>query len=139
MKRLIYRSTARPGHNSASVRDIAEQAAARNAALGVTGVLRFNGLSFVQILEGADGAVDELMASIRRDPRHSNVQILGQWSVKVRLFPDWRMRIVERLHLEEMIGLVRASSKGANVFQVLEVFQVWQDAGGDAEDAAAAG
>lgn len=139
MKRLIYRSTARPGHTSASVTEIADNAIPRNAALGVTGVLKFDGLSFVQILEGADGAVDQLMTSIRKDPRHSNVQVLGQWPVRVRLFPDWSMRIVDGLRLDEMIRLVRASSTGANVFQVLEVFQVWQDAGRDTDGSAPAG
>jgi hypothetical protein len=36
----------------------------------------FTHSNFVQVLEGSPAALDELMASIKRDSRHENVRVL---------------------------------------------------------------
>ena len=71
--------------------DIVNVACARNAKLDVTGALVFTGERFAQILEGSSGAVDELMTSICRDPRHKDVNVVQVIERGARQFPDWSM------------------------------------------------
>jgi len=71
--------------------DIVNVACARNAKLDVTGALVFTGERFAQILEGSAGAVDALMTSICRDPRHKDVKVVQVIELGARQFPDWSM------------------------------------------------
>jgi hypothetical protein len=41
-----------------------------NKLVGVTGLLVFDGVRYIQLIEGEDSAVDLLMARIARDRRH---------------------------------------------------------------------
>ena len=57
----------------------------------VTGVLIASPAWFAQILEGPSARLDELMASIRRDPRHTDVEGL-MYDVKgTRRFAQWSL------------------------------------------------
>ncbi len=73
------------------VSDIVAVARARNAALGVTGALVLGRGHFAQILEGERAAVDELMFSIRRDRRHTAVNVAEIAEIGQRCFHDWSM------------------------------------------------
>jgi hypothetical protein len=68
---------------------IVSAARARNAALDVTGALLFTGSHFAQLLEGPSAAVDELMNSIRADPRHRGVDVVLNGPVRTRRFAAW--------------------------------------------------
>lgn len=63
---------------------------ARNQSLGVTGALIFTERNFVQLLEGDPEAVETLMASIRRDERHTAIEIV-QDQRHERRFGGWSM------------------------------------------------
>lgn len=63
----------------------------RNLELGVTGALVFTEKRFAQYLEGAAGAVDDLLASILRDPRHRDVNVVLRSPVQRRRFAGWSM------------------------------------------------
>lgn len=81
---------------------LAEQAAIKNAALGITGYLCFDHGVFFQYLEGDKQAVLDMLESINRDSRHDviNQVILGE--LKERLFPDWSMRYLNRSDLRHV-------------------------------------
>ncbi|NRD88822.1 hypothetical protein C8024_04160 [Sphingopyxis sp. BSNA05] len=49
---ISYISTARAGLTDADFQAILEEASKRNETLGLTGLLTFNGLNFMQTLEG---------------------------------------------------------------------------------------
>ncbi|WP_242154503.1 BLUF domain-containing protein [Sphingomonas sp. BAUL-RG-20F-R05-02] len=66
-------------------------ATARNRALDVTGALASTVSNYAQILEGSAFALTELMGSIERDDRHSEVRILREGSIHRRVFPNWTM------------------------------------------------
>ncbi|HEY7810256.1 MAG TPA: BLUF domain-containing protein [Allosphingosinicella sp.] len=94
LKTLLYvsESRLRLPRDAPQVGDIVEVARVRNAALCVTGALVFTQASFAQILEGPATGVDELMVSIRRDPRHRKVTVLHEAQLAGgRRFPDWSM------------------------------------------------
>lgn len=94
MKRVVYVSTAAPDLSEDAVKAIAEDAQRNNQRRGLTGLMAFNGLNFIQALEGAAADVDDVFAAIRRDKRHSGVIALIEEPCLERQFPDWRMRYV---------------------------------------------
>jgi hypothetical protein len=65
-----------------------------NALDGITGLLIFNGTHFLQIIEGAPDAIDELVERLRRDPRHSALEVRDERAIEQRSFPDWSMEMV---------------------------------------------
>lgn len=90
---LLYISRSRVNglEGPATARRIVEVSRPRNAALDVTGALIFAESHFAQILEGPRPAVEELMQSILRDPRHHHVEILQEGFVPLRRFPRWSL------------------------------------------------
>lgn len=63
----------------------------RNADLDVTGALVFTERNFAQYLEGPAEAVDDLMRSIGRDPRHRDIRPIFRRQQPQRLFDTWAL------------------------------------------------
>ena len=63
LKVLTYTSWARAGIRADEVESILSSARINNPLDGITGVLIFNGDSFMQILEGGEAAIDGLSSS----------------------------------------------------------------------------
>ena len=94
---------------------IVDVARSRNAALGLTGALMFTHSNFVQVLEGSQAALDELMDSIRRDRRHRDVRVLEEESLASRRFPGWAMAYVGPAALVEARLSPLLKTKGAGI------------------------
>ena len=88
---MIYSSKATEPMSAADLEAILDDARAGNEARDVTGALVYADGLFVQIIEGEEGVVGELMASIARDTRHERVKVFHQGEVPVRAFESWRM------------------------------------------------
>ena len=90
----------------------------RNQSIGVTGALMFAHTNFVQVLEGAQSALDELMASIRRDSRHRNVRVLEVERLTSRRFPEWTMAYVGPAALVEtrLAPLLKSTDRTTDPF-----------------------
>ena len=83
MYRLAYVSTADRAMTAIDVQDILEAAIRRNGESGVAGTLLFNGVNFLQILEGPEAAVEETYTRICDDKRHNHVvTIIRETGVK---------------------------------------------------------
>ena len=91
---VTYTSLARLDLQSADLEDIHRTAREVNALEGITGLLVFNGTHFLQIIEGAEDAIDELVEKLRRDPRHTGFEVRDRQRVDARSFPDWSMELV---------------------------------------------
>jgi hypothetical protein len=76
------------------VEAILRTARASNALDGITGLLVFNGTHFMQVVEGAPHAIDDLIDRLRRDRRHSGLEIRDEREIEQRFFPDWSMELV---------------------------------------------
>lgn len=94
LKSLTYTSLARLDLAADDLEAIHRTAREINALDGVTGLLIFNGTHFLQIIEGAPNAIDDLVERLRRDPRHSGFEIRDQHEIEQRSFPDWSMELV---------------------------------------------
>lgn len=96
LKRIKYVSRFAKPLQSDEIARLADQSAARNQQLGVTGVLMSAGGLFFQIIEGPKEHIDTLYESIVRDGRHTDVLLLGsEENANDRLFPDWSMKKID--------------------------------------------
>lgn len=95
IKTLAYTSRARLDLSSRDLADIHQAARNLNALDGITGLLVFDGTRFLQVIEGAEEAIDNLVARLRRDPRHSAFEIRDERFVAERSFPDWSMELLQ--------------------------------------------
>jgi hypothetical protein len=94
LKTLTYTSRARLDLTERDLGDIHETARHLNALDGVTGLLLFDGARFLQIIEGAEGAIDNLVERLRRDARHSAFEVRDERFVERRSFADWSMELL---------------------------------------------
>ncbi|WP_051222767.1 BLUF domain-containing protein [Conexibacter woesei] len=93
MLQLIYRSHSliSSGQRRTGLGEIFATARLNNRRLDVTGALMISDGAFVQVLEGDDGVVRELYATISGDPRHQNVTLLDERPIDDRAFGRWAM------------------------------------------------
>ncbi|NNK16394.1 MAG: BLUF domain-containing protein [Sulfitobacter sp.] len=108
MIRVLYFSTARVNLSGADVAKIVAEAEVKNADLGITGALAYNGRNFCQLLEGPDDKVIALIESIETDPRHSGIKIIDQKEITSRYFSDWSMKLVDALDFSVVINAMQA-------------------------------
>ncbi len=108
MIRLLYFSTSRANVSRSEVDCIVAQAAEKNATLGITGALAYNGRNFCQVLEGEEQAVDDLLQVIERDPRHTGFKVIDSKEISERYFPDWSMMLVQDLDFSTVINAMQA-------------------------------
>ena len=94
LKTLTYTSRARLDLTDGELNDIHQTARHLNALDGITGLLLFDGARFLQIVEGADSAIDNLVERLRRDSRHSAFEVRDERHVELRSFADWSMELV---------------------------------------------
>jgi hypothetical protein len=94
LKSLTYTSLARLDLQESDLEAIQRTARDLNALDGITGLLIFNGTHFLQMVEGSDQAIDDLLVRLRRDPRHSGLEVRDQRAIDQRFFPDWSMELV---------------------------------------------
>lgn len=88
---LSYVSTARSDLEASDFQDILSAANQRNEKLGLTGLLAFNGLNFMQTLEGSRDSINCCIRLIDADPRHDGMVIFDRHETRQRQFPDWQM------------------------------------------------
>ena len=92
LEQLIYVSIDTRGvTNPIRAADILAEARRNNARDDITGVLTFTGGRFIQILEGATDRLEDLLARLAVDTRHSDLQILVRRDVPDRDFKGWDM------------------------------------------------
>ena len=94
LKSLTYTSLARPELSTAEVGAIYQTARHLNVLDGVTGLLVYNGREFLQVIEGAESAIDDLLRRLMVDPRHSALTIEDERYIEPREFPQWAMELI---------------------------------------------
>ncbi len=94
MHRLVYFSNVSLDLNLFAIEAMVETASERNRPLSISGALHYNGLNFLQILEGPHQTLTPLYLRIRKDPRRSGVVKLAHERISIRSYPDAGMRLV---------------------------------------------
>ena len=91
MLQVIYTSVATVPFSIADLRTLLTASRLRNSSAEVTGHLLFDGLHFLQALEGPEAAVKSTLDRIAADSRHRDVNVLRMDPVTGRLFGEWSM------------------------------------------------
>ncbi len=91
MLQIAYLSSATAPMSRQDLQDLLGTCRENNAARGITGMLLYGNGTFLQVLEGDEVTVDALLDTIRKDPRHGDLQVLHRKTVDRRQYPDWTM------------------------------------------------
>lgn len=91
---ISYRSYARLRDPTNQLVAILEVSRRRNAELGITGILLFDGIYFMQTIEGPVESTGNLFTRIVTDGRHDDVVPFGVSKIAKRSFPDWNMELI---------------------------------------------
>lgn len=93
MKIIAYISEpTEPNYVDDLIEDISRVAMPNNKTLNITGLLYYTGTHFLQILEGPDHNVDDLMINILRDTRHHSLKVIFEDHISSRSLADWSLR-----------------------------------------------
>jgi len=94
MREIIYLSTARAGTTEATVESILEKSRAKNAEDSVHGALLFDGVHFLQLIEGEHETIGELFKVIEADKRHHKIVKIVDEPIKELRFAEWLMAYI---------------------------------------------
>ena len=100
---LLYVSTKSTSITEQDISMIVESSSVNNAELEITGVLLEYNNCFLQYLEGPEYNVLRLYDTIKRDNRHSNIQLIQNKYIQERIFSDWSMILKDFSDLSEEI------------------------------------
>jgi hypothetical protein len=89
--RLLYISRAVGAVTTTVTGSILETARLHNRVAGITGVLCQGQGLFIQILEGERRAINRLYATLIKDKRHQDVELISIEEIETRKFPNWSM------------------------------------------------
>uniref|UniRef100_UPI0040499369 BLUF domain-containing protein n=1 Tax=Fulvivirga sp. TaxID=1931237 RepID=UPI0040499369 len=95
MFELVYNSIGNPNLTAEDKTNILNTSRDFNSKNNITGCLLYHNNQFLQILEGDKKVVQDLYLSIKRDKRHSNVNLLVEGSKKERMFSGWSVAFQE--------------------------------------------
>lgn len=127
---LLYVSTSQIAFpdNKFQIESIVEVARSRNRTLDVTGALIATDTAFAQALEGPPAAIDELMASIRRDIRHKDVRVVVDQEIDGRRFPGWSMAYSGRAtYVARLVEPLNAASGETDAAHWVRLIQFMQE------------
>ena len=127
---VMYCSQATTGVVDEGLARIIETSHRWNPAQGITGLLVFGSGVFFQWLEGPRDNVMQLMANLKKDPRHEDVVMLSAVEeVRERLFPNWDMELVSGADIRDVLVDALEYAKDAQNAAALELLLVQLDAG----------
>lgn len=103
---VIYVSKAISSMDDLQLAQLLAHCRERNAQTGITGMLLYKSGAFMQVVEGPETPVRELLSKIEVDTRHTDVEILRDRQIASRSFPEWTMAFtnVDRLDLSRFEG-----------------------------------
>ena len=94
LRSLTYVSLAKPDVTPDDIRAIHRIARTLNALDGITGLLLYDGVNFMQVVEGSESAIADLLRRLAADQRHSDLEIVDDRLIDQRSFPEWAMKLM---------------------------------------------
>jgi uncharacterized membrane protein (DUF373 family) len=91
MIQISYISSATAPMSTSDLLQLLRQCRDNNASRSVTGMLLYANGTFLQVLEGPDQVIDDLVELIKKDKRHKNIQMLYRRAIEHREYSDWSM------------------------------------------------
>ena len=102
----VYVSSAPQELTARELTELLSEIRERNKHRGITGMLLYRGGNFLQVIEGPESAVNGLLKSLTKDPRHKDLIVLKRSVIEERQFSEWQMafRDITRADLTGMEG-----------------------------------
>jgi uncharacterized membrane protein (DUF373 family) len=115
--------------SSQALLGLLQQSRDNNAANGVTGMLLYGNTTFLQVLEGDENVIDNLINKIRKDSRHTNMKMLDRRTIQQRQYSDWSMgfKRVSAKELQEVERFRDLDKKELNPDDLLQHSDVVQN------------
>ncbi|MEM8484457.1 MAG: BLUF domain-containing protein [Bacteroidota bacterium] len=88
---IVYASSANKELDETELQEILNEARCNNKASGISGLLLYANGNFLQILEGSEASVMNLVHRIEQDNRHHGIIRLMEFRSSERSFPEWSM------------------------------------------------
>lgn len=111
LKRIGYYSEATKPFDQGALLALAIEAAQFNALDGINGVLFYDDGRFAQIFEGVDDGVNDLLARLTRDPRHTGLKVAFEEKISEPLFRTWDMRLCKEEHELSSVAVARLTGQ----------------------------
>lgn len=115
--RLLYASRTVDASPQA-IESIFASARQHNHDNGVTGILVYGNGIFMQAIEGGRATINALYATILRDARHHDVQLLHYEEITERRFSGWTMGMVNTERINTSVLLKYAERAELNPYTV---------------------
>ena len=106
---IIYASSANHLFTRTELLDLLKVSRENNEKADITGMLLYKDGNFIQAIEGHESVVNRLYQKIIKDPRHSNIVLLGNQPIPERQFLNWSMgfRNINDLSTKDLEGFSR--------------------------------
>jgi hypothetical protein len=101
---LAYRSRARRPQTDIELKRLVEASQERNRSKSITGQLIYEDQRFFQWIEGPGDELKDLWESIKRDPRHSDIEVLGNQQIPARFFGNWNLLLATPFQVPSVTG-----------------------------------
>ncbi len=116
MKQLIYISKATLSIDFVVITDILMFAIPKNHDKDITGILVYDGVYFIQVLEGDENVLLSLFEKIKTDARHHDIKLFGMKEIEERDFKVWNMGYINNFTMIKEILLEVKKSELFNPF-----------------------
>ncbi len=90
-KQIVYTSQPTRSFSNDDLAGLLSGARQHNQDHNITGFLLYDGREFVQLLEGPAAEIEALLARIKADKRHDNVQVIVDTEEDTTYFAEWSM------------------------------------------------
>lgn len=107
LSHVVYRSRPAKVFSDEELLEMLEVFREKNKSLDITGMLLYDGSSFIQVIEGDDKIISRLYDSIKRDSRHRMVTTIIDEKLNSREFHNWSMGFykVDQQQLNNIEGM----------------------------------
>ena len=113
MRRIIYQSLASPELDRAELFRLLYHAREANERRGLSGFLLHSDHRFLQVLEGPTWKLCAAFDAIRRDVRHTNVEVIDERTVPEATFGNWRVRYFDDSDIAKALNAISVEAHGA--------------------------
>lgn len=104
MLQMIYTSVATVEFSEDDLNALLFKSRKNNEKSDITGMLLYEDGTFLQIIEGPDDALRQLIEKIEKDPRHERIITISQRAIPKREFEQWRMGFA-KLNKDQLLAL----------------------------------
>ncbi len=111
MHRIIYKSIASPDLDRAELFRLVYHARVANEAKGLSGMLLQSERRLLQVLEGPTWKLFAVFETIRRDIRHSHIEVIDDRSVRQATFPHWPMRYFDERSIGKALSFLEGETQ----------------------------